>query len=268
MKNQFNKIPIEKVKNYWNSFPCNLGYSQDKIGTKEFFDKIELEKYSTEPHIPKFAEFDKWRGKKVLEIGCGIGTDTINFARAGSEVTAFDLSQESLNIARQRAKIYGVENKINFYSGNAEELSKIVPIKPYDLIYSFGVIHHTPHPEKVMEQIHNYTKPGTVIKIMLYHRFSWPVLWILIKGKGAFWKIDELIAKYSESQNCPITYTYSRKDIRRLFEKFRILDISMDCGISTANRIKKIRNNKFIYSILHFLEKPFGWHILITAVAQ
>ena len=96
----------------------------------------------------KFADFVRWRGKKVLEIGCGIGTDSINFARAGADVTVVDLSDESLQLCETRFDVYGL--KAHFYLGDAEELSKVVPVENYALIYSFGVIHHTPRPERVM----------------------------------------------------------------------------------------------------------------------
>jgi len=140
------------------------------VGTRQYFDEVETRKYFVEPHIPLFAEFERWRGKKVLEIGCGIGTDTINFARAGAQVSTVDLSEKSMELARKRAATFGLEEQIRFYPGNAEQLSTFVPVAPYDLIYSFGVIHHTPHPEAVLEQLRPYTKPGTVVKIMVYHR--------------------------------------------------------------------------------------------------
>src|SRR5580693_165691 len=141
----FETVPLSDVQNYWNARPCNIRHSTKPPGTKEYFDEVEHRKYRVEPHIPGFAEFEKWRGKKVLEIGCGIGTDTINFARAGAEVTAVDLSEKSMELARKRAAVFGLEDKIRFCSGNAEQLSSFVPVEPYDLIYSFGVIHHTPH---------------------------------------------------------------------------------------------------------------------------
>src|SRR5439155_8773234 len=149
-----------------------------------------------------------WQGKRVLEIGCGIGTDTMNFARNGAQVTAVDLSEKSLEVARQRAKVFGLDNRIDFIQANAEELSRYVPAGAYDLIYSFGVIHHTPHPERVLDELRHYTDSETVLKIMVYHRWSWKVLWILLTyGKGQFWRIDDLIAHYSEAQTgCPVTY--------------------------------------------------------------
>ncbi len=82
----------------------------------------------------------------MLEVGCGIGTDSINFARAGAELTAVDLSGESLRIAEQRAEVMGVADRIEFVQANAEELTSALDGEPYDLVYSFGVVHHTPQP--------------------------------------------------------------------------------------------------------------------------
>jgi 2-polyprenyl-3-methyl-5-hydroxy-6-metoxy-1,4-benzoquinol methylase len=145
---------LEQVRQFWDKRPCNIKHSPKPIGTKEYFDEVEQRKYFVEPHIPKFAQFERWRGKKVLEIGCGIGTDSINFARAGADLTVVELSEKSLEICKRRFAVYGLKAK--FYLGNAEELSSFLPMEKYDLIYSFGVIHHTPNPEKVIEEIKKY----------------------------------------------------------------------------------------------------------------
>ncbi len=270
----FEKVPIEKVKEYWNNRPCNIRHSPAEVGTRQYFDEVEARKYFIEPHILRFAGFDKWKGKKVLEIGCGIGTDTINFARAGAKVFALDLSDESLELAKRRAQVYGLSGKITFYQANAEELSSVVPVEPYDLVYSFGVIHHTPHPERVIEQIKYFVKSGSTVKIMVYNRYSWKVLWILlVYGKGAFWKLNELIAKYSEAQTgSPVTYAYSKKSIRKLLRGFEITDIFIDRIF--PYKIKdyvQYKYNKVWYfrylprPLFHWLERHFGWHLCVTA---
>src|SRR5258706_10969596 len=112
----FEKVPLTAVQKYWNERPCNIRHSTKKIGSEEYFNEVEQRKYMVESHIPEFAEFERWRGKKVLEIGCGIGTDTINFARHGARVTAVDLTQKSLAVARQRAKRSGFEDAVQIYS--------------------------------------------------------------------------------------------------------------------------------------------------------
>src|SRR5437870_2783064 len=96
----FRQVSIQEVQTYWNRRPCNILHSPKPLGTKEYFDEVEARKYFVEPHIPRFAQFEQWRGKRILEIGCGIGTDTVNFARHGAFVTAVDLSEKSLEIAR------------------------------------------------------------------------------------------------------------------------------------------------------------------------
>lgn len=269
----FQEVSIKKIKEYWNQHPCNALGSSSLVGTKQYFDEVESFKYFIEPHIIKFAEFEKWKGKEILEIGCGIGTDTINFARAGANVTAVDLSEKSLDSARQRASVYGLENKINFYCANAEEISNTVPVKSYDLIYSFGVIHHTSHPDKVVGEIQKYAKPGTIVKLMVYNRFSWPVFWIILfKGKGAFWKLDELMAKNSESQNCPVVFTYSLRGARKILKDFKIIDIRPECFISKSNLFLRLSAKSKLFKALmpavDWLTKSFGWHILITAIKE
>src|ERR1035441_6796818 len=102
MPASFQDVPITKVSDYWNARPCNIRHSSQPVGTREYFDEVEARKYLVEPHIPGFAEFERWKGRKVLEIGCGIGTDTINFARCGAEVTAVDLTEKSLEVAPHR----------------------------------------------------------------------------------------------------------------------------------------------------------------------
>ncbi len=263
---------IEDVRRYWNSRPCNIRHSPKPVGSREYFDEVEARKYFVEPHIPGFAEFEKWRGKKVLEIGCGIGTDSINFARAGADLTVIDLSSESLELCKRRFKVYGLD--ANFYCGSAEELSKIVPVEKYDLVYSFGVLHHTPHPEKAFSEIKKYCGPETELRVMLYSKWCWKVLWIILTyGKGAFWKADELVRTYSEAQTgCPVTYYYSFKEARRLLNDFQVIDIRKEHIFPyVIEKYIRYEYEKVWYFrwmpawLFRWLERNFGWHTLIRA---
>ena len=203
---------VADVRRYWDARPCNIRHSPKPVGSKEYFDEVEARKYFVEPHIPGFAEFERWRGKRVLEVGCGIGTDSINFARAGADLTAVDLSGESLRVAERRAEVMGVANRIRFAQANAEELESVLGGEQFDLVYSFGVIHHTPRPEVALSQMRALLAPGGTLKLMVYHRRSWKVLWILATQEhGRFWNAEERIAKHAEAQlGCPVAFTYTR----------------------------------------------------------
>ncbi len=272
----FRDIPIDSVRGYWDRRPCNLRHSPRAVGTKEYFDEVEARKYFVEPHIPRFAQFERWRGKQVLEIGCGIGTDTTNFARAGAQVTAVDLSEQSQALAKQRAQVFGLQDRIRFYAGNAEQLSTFVPLEPYDLIYSFGVIHHTPHPQRVIEQLRHYVHPGTTVKLMVYHRHSWKVFWILMTyGKGQFWRLPELVATYSEAETgCPVTYSYTPGEARELVERCgaRVTETFVDHifpyripDYVQYRYVKVWYFRRLPQPVFRWLEQRFGWHLCVTA---
>ncbi len=276
MNGNFAEISISRVKDYWNNRPCNIRHSTAEIGTREYFEQVEARKYFVEPHIPAFADFERWRGKKVLEIGCGIGTDTINFARAGALVTAVDLSVKSLVLAKKRAEVFGFADRVKFYEADAERLSEFVEPQKFDLVYSFGVIHHSPHPEKIIEQIRaNFVDDKSVLKLMVYYRYSWKVLGILLGyGKGKFWKLDEMIATHSEAQTgCPVTYSYTKETVKDLLGGgFEAEDVFVDhifpYRIPEYVQYKYLKEWYFRFlpeSVFRRLEKSFGWHLCVTA---
>lgn len=263
---------IEAVKTYWNRRPCNIRHSTRPVGSREYFDEVEARKYFVEPHIPGFAQFERWRGKKVLEIGCGIGTDSINFARAGADLTIVELSEESLALCKRRFEVFGL--KARFYNGSAEELSALLPAERYDLIYSFGVIHHTPHPDQVLREMEGFCHPGTEIRLMLYAKWSWKVLWIVANyGKGRIWRMSELVSQYSEAQEgCPVSYCYSFRDIRKLLHDYQIVELRKDHIF--PYRIDKYVKYEYEWvwylrwmpmPLFRWLERRLGWHLLIVA---
>jgi len=274
----FEDVPIAEVRSYWDARPCNIRHSAQPVGSREYFDEVEARKYFVEPHIPRFAQFQQWRGKKVLEIGCGIGTDTINFLRHGAQVTAVDVSERSLEIAARRAQVYGFGDRSRFYCADAERLSDHVPVEEYDLVYSFGVIHHTPHPDSALREIRKYVKPGGTVKIMVYHRWSWKALWILLRhGGGRIRRLSRIVATYSEAQTgCPVTYTYSERQARRLLQShgLEITDVFVDYIFPYRIEDYVQYRYRIVWlvrwlpkAVFRWLERRLGWHVCLTANA-
>lgn len=265
---------IKDVQDFWDKKPCNISRSIAKIGTPGWCEDTTRNKYYVESHILEFADFKIWKNKKVLEIGCGIGITACSFAQYGALVTAVDLSEKSLEIAEKRAEVFKLQNKIKFYQGNAEELDKIVPIETYDLIWSFGVIHHSPDPSKIIQNIKKYMGPDSELRLMVYNKFSWKVFWILLTyGKGQFWKVGELIAKYSEAQiGCPVTYAYTKKSVQNLLQGFEIKCCFI--GHIFPYKIKDYKKHQYKkvwyfrympFKLFKWLEGVIGWHICVTA---
>jgi SAM-dependent methyltransferase len=264
---------IRAVETYWSARPCNIRHSPQPVGTREYFDEVEARKYLVEPHIPAFAEFPRWRGKRVLEIGCGIGTDSINFARNGAELTIVELSQTSLDLARQRFRVFGLDAR--FILGNAEELDRLIPAgEKFDLIYSFGVIHHSPNPRRIVAVLPRLMHNNSELRLMVYNRLSWKVLWIYLRyGLANPGRLRGLVARYSEAQTgCPVTYVYSNREARELLSQFHVERVWNDHIFPyEVEPYKRYEYRKLWYiryippRLFRRIEYLLGWHKMIVA---
>jgi SAM-dependent methyltransferase len=273
----FGDTSIDRVREYWDSRPCNLRHSPAPVGSREYFDQVEARKYFVEPHIPGFADHARWKDRRVLEIGCGLGTDTVAFARAGARVTAVDLSSRSLELARERVKVFGLEDRVTLVQADAEHLADFVEPAPYDLVYSFGVIHHTPHPDRVLAEIRrHFAGPDTTLKLMVYYRWAWKVFAILVReAHGAFWRLDEAVARNSEAQTgCPVTYTYTRRGARTWLADagFTVDEMFVDhifpYRVADYVQYRYVRALPFRWlpgPVMRGLERRLGWHLCVTA---
>jgi SAM-dependent methyltransferase len=250
---------IEDVEAYWNRRPCNIRHSTKDVGSKEYFDEVEERKYFVEPHIPGFAEFDRWKGKRVLEVGCGLGTDATNFARAGADYSAIELSEVSLELARKRFDVFGLKG--NFVHSKGEHLAEHFPAETFDLVYSFGVIHHTPEPIEIIRQIRKVIKPGGELRLMVYAKNSW---------KDAM--IEAGFDQPEAQSGCPVAYTYTPEEAAALLEGFEITSLQQDHIFPYV--IEKYVQYEYEPQpwframppgMFRALEQRFGWHMLIKA---
>lgn len=253
---------IDDVRTYWDRRPCNIKHSRSPLGTKEFFDEVEARKYMVEPHIPVFAEFEKWKGKRVLEIGCGIGTDAVNFARAGADYYGMELSIESMKLAQQRFEVFGLSG--TFFNANAEVLPEELLSQKFDLVYSFGVIHHTPHPERIVANVRKVLAPDGEFRFMVYAKKSWKNI-----------MIEHGFDQPEAQSGCPIAYTYTEQDVHRLLSDFDVLDVKQDHIFPYV--VEKYVAYEYEFQpwfkampkeMFRALETSMGWHMLVRCKSR
>jgi SAM-dependent methyltransferase len=251
---------IDQVLAYWNRRPCNILHSPREVGSREYFDEVEARKYSVEPHIPGFAQFPRWRNRRVLEIGCGIGTDAVNFARHGAVYTGVDLSDVSIALARQRFAAFGLAG--NLLVHNAEEPHHALPNASFDLVYSFGVIHHTPRPRAAIESARRLVSVDGELRIMLYARNSWKAM-----------MIEEGLDQPEAQSGCPIALTYTADDVRELLAGlFDVVELRQSHVFPYIVE-KYVRYEYELQpwfkamppELFSVLERYLGWHLLVVA---
>ena len=257
-----NTLPsVDDVRGFWDNRPCNIRHSTKAVGTAEYFDEVEKRRYFVEPHILGFAQFERWHGRKVLEIGCGLGTDAINFARAGADYTGVELSRVSLDIGKKRFEIIGLKGML--IEANAETLDQHLPEASFDLIYSFGVIHHTPNQRAVIESARRLIKQDGELRIMLYAKNSWKDIMI----EAGF---DQPEAQTS----CPLATTYTEDMVRALFKDLFEVTEMRQAHIFPFVVEKYV---KYEYELQPWfkamspemfsaLERRLGWHLLISGI--
>jgi SAM-dependent methyltransferase len=222
----------ENVYAYWEWRAGTNGvraYGRSEPGTPEFFREIDEARYTLEPFIHGFAGFADWRGRCVLEIGVGAGSDFANFARNGAVLTGVDLTPSAVKHTRRRLELEDLHAELRV--ADAEGLP--FADASFDLVYSWGVIHHAPSPARVVREVRRVLRPGGEARIMLYGRHSWVAwrLWLrhaLARGRP-YRTVAEVIASNMES---PGTQAFTPREIELMFAGagFDSVDV---CGFPT-----------------------------------
>jgi len=251
-----NNQSIEDVYQFWNSRPCNIRHSNKKICSKEYFEEVTKRKYMVEPHIKEFADFETYRDKYVLEVGCGIGTAAQSFIEHGAIYYGCDLSDKSIEIAKKRFDVFDLSGTV--FTANIE--TYLSPNTQFDLIYSFGVLHHTPNTEKAIQNIWNMLKPGGEFKLMMY-----------AKNSLKYFEITDGLDQYEAQNGVPIAKVYTHEDIYALLSDFENIQIKQTHIF--PYKIEEYKN--YVYEkkdyfecmpveLFQCLEKNLGWHLCIT----
>jgi len=212
-----------RVRDYWEQASCGTTVTEQPKFSRAYFDEIEAFRYDHEPCIHTFAQFSRWHGKQVLEVGVGAGTDFLQFARAGARLSGVDLTEEAIVNVGHRLREYGLAAE-DLRRCNAEALP--YPNDSFDLAYSWGVIHHAENMERVFAEMYRVTRPGGRVKIMVYNLISFHVLALYLRHalfagrlhRGPRWAVYHHLESYG-------TKVYTRSAIRRMLRSYPHTDL-------------------------------------------
>jgi ubiquinone/menaquinone biosynthesis C-methylase UbiE len=259
-----------RAREQWSQDPCGAEYDREhELGTHEFFDEIERHRYSEyAPWMCNTMGFDKFPGAQLLEIGCGMGSDLVQFARGGAHCTGIDLTPRSIEITRHRFALNGLEG--DFMLSDAERLP--FESESFDVVYSNGVLHHTPNTAGAIAEVHRVLRPGGIAKIMLYHRNSLNYWFEIILRRGILGghflqgrgpeEIMSRVIEYSEHEARPLVKVYSRKQARELFSSFR--EVAVEIKQLTRSELRFF--SSFVSEqVFDRLQHRIGWNVVITA---
>ena len=282
---------IKAVQAFWDANPCGSRLS-DQPERRQYFAEIEAKRYSHESHIPRIARFEDFEGKHVLEIGTGIGTDGLQFETNGACYIGIDLTPAGQKLAKEQFALAGCEG--NLMVGNAE----VLPLADgyFDHIYSFGVIHHSPSTETIVDEMLRVLKPGGTFCVMVYNRssinyyveimflrkifrrllyprFTPAILSRLLRldrnklethrevllSKRNITK-QEWISMNTDGPECPLAKVYSRSEALELFRRFS--DVQTEVWFFDRSHwpfIGRIVPD----SVAKWLGRRWGWHRII-----
>ncbi len=206
----------DAVRAYWNREPCGTrGLPTEN--RREFFRQLEAERYALEPYIKTLVDFKQGKGKRLLEVGVGAGTDFVNWVRAGADATGVDLTEAGVGLTRERLQLEGLKAEVRV--ADAESLP--FEDETFDIVYSWGVLMCSPDTARAVKEVHRVLKPGGRAIVLLYHHPSWVgfALWgVHCLGKMRPWRSPRwAVEKYLES---PGTKAYTMREARELFGSF------------------------------------------------
>lgn len=286
----------ERVRAFWQAHPCGVKFASAEPGTKEFFDVVEAHRYEKEWHIPAAANFSSTKGLRVLELGCGLGTDGVQFARAGADYTGVDLTEAAIDLARRNFSQRGLSG--TFQTADAEALA--FPDESFDLVYSHGVLHHTPDTVQAIREVRRVLRPGAQAVVMLYHRhsYNYAVNIRLLRRAGArllkwdsgmqvihrltgepieslrehremlrkngqrYLSSEKFLSNNTDGAGNPLARVYSRKEALGLFRDFAQVELRT---YFLNKRFMPVIENILPRSLEMQLAARWGWHLWVYA---
>lgn len=263
--------PKLEAQKLWNKNPCG-GQVGEYETPREFFAAVDRERYgSYAPWLRQAINFSRFRGQRVLEIGCGMGTDLAQIASAGGNSFAIDLTVRHLEIAKRRLSLIQLGDRL--VRTDAETLP--FQSRSFDAVYSFGVLHHTPDIGAAIQEIRRVLRPGGTLTLAVYHRHSVFYWLFTIIGRGlirrelfrhGYQRLLADIEYQSQPEAVPLVRVYARRELRRLLNDFRDVHIEthhVDFGHFgyLAPLLRRVMSRGALERYGH----RWGWYVLARA---
>jgi ubiquinone/menaquinone biosynthesis C-methylase UbiE len=245
---------IDAITDYWNHRIHDLEMTDHPAGTKAFFDDLDDYRFDKLHYLPRLVDFASFRGQTVLEVGCGIGTDLVRFARGGARVTGVDLAQTAIDLARKNFALNGLAaDELRVANGEALPYADA----SFDAVYGHGVIQYTSNAPALIGEMHRVLKPGGTGIFMVYNRVSW---------LNAMSKVTKVAL---EHEDAPVLKKYSIaefKDLLAPFKETRIVPERFPVKSRLHKGWKGIAFNTMFVGTFNALPRslvrPLGWHLM------
>ncbi len=241
------------VRRYWNQHIHDLEITTHPVGSPGFFADLDQYHFEKLHHLLRLVDFDGYRGKRVLEVGCGAGTDLVRFAKGGAIVTGVDLSASAIALARQNFAQQGLEADLREADG--EQLP--FPDASFDFVYAHGVVQYTAGAQRLVDECRRVLKPGQVAVFQVYNRVSW------------LNALSKLMKVPLEHEDAPVLVKYSAAEFRNLLKGFsavRIVEERFPVKSRLHGGWKGFLFNTLFVGTFNALPRPlvrrFGWHLL------
>jgi SAM-dependent methyltransferase len=243
----------EAVREYWNRHIHDLEITRHPVGSRGFFDDLDQYHFEKLHHLLRLVAFDGYRGRSVLEVGCGAGIDLARFAKGGAQVTGVDLAASAIDLARANFEQQGLQGRFDVADG--EQLP--FPDNAFDLVFAHGVVQYTANPRRLVEECHRVLKPGGEAVFQVYNRISW------------LNALSKLMKVALEHDDAPVILKFSIGELRRLVAIFRDVTIVPE-RFPVTSRLHggwkgTLYNTLFVgtfNALPRALVGRFGWHLL------